>query len=383
MNYMKNNLTLILGLGLLFSACSDREKGKSVGSNLLENLAVTVDTVRVDVGGELINVGNYEKFALSADATRIFFHYRGGSEIHEIDLDQMRLVDRHVLADDGPNRAPQYVQGFQGVPEDQFFMFSPGLAGIYGLDGEKSETISTQLAELPGLEELEGVTFFPHVWISPDRSKLMAIPYKHDGWFLKLAVVDLATQTGKVYPLPALDVTQDYQVNWEEEGMLYRAGDFVGGFWLKDRLVIGSATTADLYFYDWQGDSLRLIENEPRLLPKMKTGTIPKTVASQAAWTEISRQLGKMVSYKQLFYDPSRRLYFRLATQNAKYGADNKRLGNELWLLAYDLELRLIGEQLIKELATFPMNPFFGDGKLYDYTVLDEDPGFTVWGFEF
>lgn len=381
-----NDRLLLLGfLLLLFCfSCGKQEKRESTANdNFLENLTVTLDTVRVDVGEELINVGNYEKFTLSPDASRIFFHYYGGFEIHEIDLDQMRLVKRSTLAKDGPDRAPRDVQGFLWVPDDQFFMFNQGLAGIYDLSGKKTEAISTQLAELPGLEELSGVNFFPQVWISPDRSKLMAMPFKHDQWMLKLVVVDLVTQTGKVHSLPALELTKDYQVHWEEDGMLYRSGDFISGHWLNDQLAIVSPSTADFYLYDWKSDSLRLVENESRVLPKMKTGTIPNQVESNKAWREVSAKLGKMVNYKELFYDPTRQLYFRLVSQNGRYDIDNKRLGDEIWLQSFDLNLNLTGEQLIKEITWEPINPFFKDGKLYGFTVLEEDPAFAVWDIDF
>jgi hypothetical protein len=377
-----NKLSLLLWLPLIFS-CGGNNSEKAESGNILENLTVTLDTVRVDVGEELINVGNYEKFTLSPDADRIFYHYYGEFEIHEIDLDQMRLAKRQILEKDGPDRAPRDVQGFQWMPDDRFFMFNSGLAGIYDLNGKKIESIPTQLAEFSGLEELEGVNFFPQVWISPDRSKLMAMPFKYDQWMLKLVVVDLATQTGKIHSLPALELTKDYQVRWEENGMLFRSGDFVSGHWLNDQLAIVSPSTADFYLYDWKSDSLRLIINEPKSLPKMKTGTIPNQLQSPEDWREVSAKLGKMVNYKELFYDPTRQLYFRLATHNGKHDADNKRLGDEIWLQSFDLDFGLTGEHQIKEINWAPFNPFFKDGKLYSYTVLEEDLGFAILELKF
>jgi hypothetical protein len=88
-----------------------------------------------------------------------------------------------------------------------------------------------------------------------------------------------------------------------------------------------------------------------------------------------------MVNYKELFYDPTRQLYFRLVSQNGRYDVDNKRLRDDIWLQSFDL--KLTGEQLNKEITWKPINPFFKDAKLYGYTVLEEDPAFVVWKIDF
>jgi hypothetical protein len=379
---MKKHLLLVLGIGILVSACQEK-KTDSANSNFLENLTVTIDTVRVDVGEELFIAGAYQKGQISPDGKRIYFEYSESQEIHEIDLDKMQLIARHPLAKDGPDRAPQYVQGFQLLPDIQFFMLSQMMGGIYNLDGKKVESIPNQLAEIPGLEELEGISYFPQIWISPDRKKLMAIPFKHGEWFLRLIVVDLPTQTGKMYKLPALDMTKDYQVKQEEKDMSITAGDNISFFLINDQLAIGSTSTADFYLFDWKTDSLALVETNARVLPKQKTGAIRNQVTTQEERWEVSRQLGKMVNYRDLFYDSSRQLYFRLASQNARYDDKGRSLGFDTWLLSYDLDFNLTGEQHIKEIDKNPMNPFFKDGRLYSFTILEEDPGFVVFDFKF
>ncbi|MFN3996708.1 DUF4221 family protein [Algoriphagus sp.] len=380
---MKKHLLLILGMGLLISACSQEKKTDSPNSNLLENLTVTIDTLRVDVGEELFIAGAYQKGQISPDGKRIYYEYSENQEIHEIDLDEMRLLTRHPLAKDGPDRAPQYVQGFQLLPDNQFFMLSQRMGGIYELNGKKVESIPNQLAEIPGLEELEGISYFPQIWISPDRTKLMAIPFKHGEWFLRLVVVDLPSQTGKLYKLPALDITKDYQVRQEEKDMSITAGDNISSFLINDQLAIGSTSTAEFYLFDWKTDSLALIETTPRILLKQKSGAIRNLVTTQEERWEVSRQLGKMVNYRDLFFDSSRQLYFRLASQNARYDDQGRSLGFDTWLLSYDLDFKLTGEQHIKEVDKIPMNPFFKDGKLYSFTILEEDPGFAVVEFKF
>ncbi len=380
---MKKLHLLILGIGLLISACSQKKKTDSANSNLLENLSVTLDTVRVDVGEELFIAGAYQKGQLGSDGKRIFFEYSENQEIHVIDLDELRLLARHPLAKDGPDRAPKYVQGFQLMPKNQFFMFAQNMAGIYDLDGKKVESIPNQLAEIPGLEELEGISYFPQVWISPDLKTLMAIPFKHGEWFLRLIVVDLSTQTGKMHQLPALDMTKEYQVKQEEKDMSITAGDNITSFFVNNQLAIGSTSTADFYLFDWEKDSLRLIESTPKVLPKQKTGSIRNQVESQEERWEVSRQLGKMVNYRDLYFDSSRQLYFRFASQNARYDDEGKFLSYEVWLLSYDLEFNLTGEQQIKELKIALGNGFFKKGKLYSFTVIQEDPGFAVMDFKF
>lgn len=373
-----NDRLLLLGILLSLFCFSCGKEESAVSENILENITVTLDTVSVDIGEELFNPADYEKLTLSGDERRVFFHNAAQSEIHEIDLESLSLIKRYALADDGPDRAPRHGVAFEWLPEDRFFMFSLGLSGIYELDGKKVESITTRLTEIPGLEELEGVGFFRQVWLSPDGKKLMAIPYKHGEWFLRLAVVDLHAQTGKVYELPGLDATKDYQVQWEEEGMSYQGGDFVKGFWLNDQLLIGSGTLADFYRFDWKTDSLELIQNDVRELPKMKTGSIPAKVGSNVEWMDISKRLSKMVNYLEFVFDSSRQRYFRIATQNAKYDDEGRKRGDDVWLQAYDLDFRLIGEQRIEGIIGYPIDPFFSNGKLYGTVLWEEIPGFAV-----
>lgn len=327
---MQKQLLFLLGIGLLISACSQEKKTDSTNSNLLENLTVTIDTLRVDVGKEVFIAGAYQKGQLSPDGKRIYFEYSENQEIHEIDLDEMRLLARHPLAKDGPDRAPQYVQGFQLLPDNQFFMLSQRMGGIYDLNGKKVESIPNQLAEIPGLEELEGISYFPQIWISPDRKKLMAIPFKHGEWFLRLIVIHMPSQTGKMYKLPVLDITKDYQVRQEEKDMSITAGDNISSFLINDKLAIGSTSTADFYLFDWKTDSLSLVETNPRVLPKQKSGTIRNQVTTQEERWEVSQQLGKMVNYRDLFYDSSRQLYFRLVSQNVRYDDKGRPTGSDI-----------------------------------------------------
>ncbi|MBN7809832.1 DUF4221 family protein [Algoriphagus sp. H41] len=375
------NLSLILLVLAQFS-CSAKEE--TANTNILENLRITMDTVSVDVGEELFDPASYKKRTLSRDGTRIFFESEGSKpEIHEINLKDMRLIQRHGLAEDGPDRVPRFGTAFQWLPNDRFFLFSQGIAGIYGLDGKKEQSISTRLAELPELETLEGIGYFPKVWLSPDGTKLMAIPYKHDGWFLRLVVVDLPAKTGKILELPALEMTKGYQVRWEENGVQYQGGDFVSGFLMNDQLILGSSSTADFYCFDWKTDSLLLVENEARSLPKTKTGSIPNNLGSEAEWREVSKRLGKMVNYRELLFDPSRQQYFRLATQNAAHDVNGNKRSDEVWLLVYDSDLRLIGERQIEGIVGFPIDPFFSGGKLYGSVLWEEVPGFTVMTLDF
>ena len=375
-------LAVLLFILLIFS-CGKENQINSSDSNLLENLTLTLDTVRVDVGDELFIAGAYGKLALHPVDNRIFLEYPENLEIHEIDLNQQKLIARHSLAKDGPDRAPSYVQGFQLLGEDEFFLFSQSMAGIYNLDGRKLSSIGISLGEIPGLEALAEINYFSQVWLSPDRQKLMAIPYSFEPKPIRLAVVDLNSQTGKLYDLSALDITLEYQVRQTQSDMMITSGDFISTSLVKNQLAISSSTRADFYLYDAEKDSLTLIQNPARQLPNQKTDEIRNQVETQEERWEVNRQLGKMVNYRELFYDDTRGVYFRLATINGSYDAENRLTGYELWLLSYDQELNLTGEKLIRERTMIPFEPFFKDGKLYSFTVLEEDPGFVVWDFDF
>ncbi|SHN34701.1 protein of unknown function [Cyclobacterium lianum] len=95
-------LLLFSSLALLAS-CSARESEKAASENILGNFSFSVDTLIVDVGEEIFMPGAYDMFELSEDGNRLFTYFEPELEVHEIDLNAIKLLKRHKFEKDGPN----------------------------------------------------------------------------------------------------------------------------------------------------------------------------------------------------------------------------------------------------------------------------------------
>lgn len=350
--------------------------------NQLENLQITLDTVKVDVGEELVISSAYYGFGLSEDAQSIFFSESQSSEIHEIDLAELKLLRRIPFEKDGPNRAPDFVESFDVLPEDEFMLGNYAIQAIYNDQAEKIQDLKLQAEEYDGIDESLG-GLYTYVAISPDKKKAFSLPAPFGEFTAGLAVLDLESKTGELLDLPALDLTQNFRVTFSQNGGMTTSGDMIRMEKIMEQLVIYSGSTADIYLYDMPSDSLILVKFNHQLVENQKKGTFKTQVASQEERVEISGQIRKQINFYGFMWDESRQQYFRFGAKENGLNESGEKLPVDVYLFSYDSDFNLLGEKKVEELPNLFFNPFFFNGKIYNYRPVDEDPGFVVMTLEF
>jgi hypothetical protein len=376
-------LFFICLVGGFFSCGENSESDSSSKKNILENLKVSIDSIRIDVGEEIFNAGSYYAYDLSEDKQSVFYGYSEGPEIHEISLTDYALVKRHKFTTDGPDQAPSFINYLSVLPNNEVALLGYGAQGIYTLGGKKLQDLGIEKTEWKGLEIAGNLDLMQNIRVLPDKKRAVATPSPFAKPVEGLGVFDLENETITLHRLPALDITNRFNVTFRQENGSSSSGDNIDLQELGDDFVIYSGSTSDIYVYQPDLDSLRLITFEHQLVPNHKTGDFPTEVDSNERRMEVSNEIRKQISFSRLYWDESRKIYWRFAMQNPRYTEERKYLGSEVFVFSYDKDFNLTGEIKSEELTMLPNLPFMKDGKLYRYTVMEEDPGFVIINFDF
>ncbi len=367
----------------LFFACG--EKGSSENTNatiILENFSLAADTVQVDVGEELFVPGSYYLKDFSKDRSTGYFFYPE-NEIHEIDLNSLKLVKRHVFAEDGPNDIPEYINYLQVLPNEEVFLANYAQTGVYKISGEKVNTYKVQPENIEGIPTDAAYSLSNSLHISPDKSTLLSLPNTFGEPIEGLAVIKTGEMSAKILDLPALELSSNFQIVFRQGNGASATGDYQRIQLVNDRFFISSGATAEIYTYDWKTDSLQLHSFPHQLVPLTKTGEITRNIESREAYQAASRALHKQITYGEFLWDESREMYFRFGDMNWQYNEEGRSIKADIYLFSYDKDLNLTGETQVDELERMPYGTFMKDGKLYMQWVQGENPAFIVYTFNF
>ncbi|SIO06153.1 DUF4221 family protein [Algoriphagus halophilus] len=375
-----NKFILLLLAVTLFLACEEKESRST--SNLLENLSIQVDTIQVDVGEELFNPGGYYISDFNSDRSIGYFFYME-NEVHEIDLDNMKLLNRFVYQEDGPDAIPKYPNSFQILPNREIFIGGYAQQGVFTLPGHSINSYKIIPENLNGIPNDAPYSLSNNIHISPDKSTIVGLAGIFGEPLEGMAVVDAEEMNAKIHPLPALDLTHNFQLVFRQGNGASAAGDFQRIQFINDQFIIYSGSTSDIYSYDWKTDSLKLISFPHELVPLKKSGKITNSVTSSESLVEGRRNLSKQITFGQLYYDDEKETYFRFAGMNAQYDDKGRFLRSDVYLFSYDKNWKLTGEKLVEELKNQPYSSFMKDGNIYIPTVQGENPAFVVYAINF
>lgn len=365
-----------LSLIILASCGESRNSEKSEPVNILENLTYTVDTLILDVGEEIFNPGAYVGYALSEDEQTLFQLYYPEKEIHEYDIAALKLVNIHPFETDGPDAIPDYLNHFQALPNREFFMASSVQSAVFSINGKRLLNLKLQLENVNGFDPDATFSLTNETHISPDKKKIISLPNNLPGPVEGLAVIDIESMSGRLMPIPALDMTNGYNITFQQGNGMTRSGDFQRLQLVHDQIVIYSGATSDSYTYDWNTDSLSLHTFPHQIVAKAKTGDFATIVDSHERRMEVGKEMRKQITFEKFYWDQSRKMYFRL-------GSITNENDSIIYLFAYDEKFNLIGETELADMNRIPYRSFFRNGNLYNYTIVEENPALVQFTFDF
>jgi len=378
---MKKLLTISV-LALL-AACGNKESESSEPVNILENLTYSVDTVVVDPGEEIINLnyglGNY---SLSKDHQQLYKFDETIYQMQEIDLNKLVLTASYPFEKEGPNGLNPYMGIMTGSSDGYFIFNSHTKIGKFSKPGELSQDFDYSIDKLTGGENPKGNMLSQFAFMN-EKQKGFFLETNFSDPVFNLITINFAEENSKVIDLPEMDRTHDFRIVSDENGYKMSSNQLVTVQTINSKVYVATSVSSGIYRYDPVLDSLEYITFPLTLTATEKTRKIKNEVSSAEERKEQNVLINSEVGFKELLWEDQSKRFFRFSSIRLQNNDPEATPKNEIYLSAFDPELKLIGEQLLEDLTTIPQYPFFKEGKLWSYVNVEDELGFTVFTFNF
>jgi len=372
---------------ILFS-CGENEISESGTSNILENFSFSVDTVVVDPGEEIINLAQGARLA-SIDESKTFYYLLDGNAgiVNKVNLDELKLVEMIPFEKEGPNGiGTSFHSSANVLPGEEFLFTSFRNSGIFSKDGEKLKDLrlNPEEIEIEGLDESQKMNLNNQLTLSKNQNSAFSLPSNFMKGTRSLVKLDLENSSGKVLPIPALEIIGKYNIILQSEEAVSIYAESINMQEFGDAMYISGQTTNKIYKYDYPSDSLSLLEFDFTIVPNEKEIPILNTVSSQEEFDNQMEKALTQISFEKLIFDESTNRFYRFGRiYEPKKEGEDRYTRSQVSLFAFDDQLKLIGETEIPELDQVPNFSFFKDGKLWSYVNVEDELGFAVFTFDF
>lgn len=377
-------LALLLFLPLIF-ACGGTSSENSESRNILENLTFTVDTLVMDPGNKLVNLRFAPSlFDLSPDQSLYYFMHRTSGDLSVFDLEEKKLIKQIRFEKEGPNAIPNFVSSFQMFDENRFLI--TGYRNISFFDSSRVKLMSIPFSKeiFDGLTEEEGFSLITGFKANDQQEIFVSLPNDPKTGRVSLAVWENRTLQARLIDLPEFGFLTKFTLEFRE-GDTYSGASFAS-FNLKmekDRALAFSSGTTSIYSYDLVTDSIVFKTYTPKLMASQAEVPAVSEFSSRPAFDEATLLARSQISFGGLLWDDNRRIYLRFASITKQSPDPELPSKSEVFLLAFDKKLNLVGETKMEELPSQPSWPFFKDGKLWSYVNVEDELGFAVMDFKF
>ena len=368
----------------LIFACGGTTSGDNLSGNVLENFSFTSDTVVVNSGEEIINLQTgLGLSSITADGSKLYLLDGTNQSVSEIDLDGLRLLRKTQFEKEGPNGIGSYPGGFQRLSDGNYLISGYQGNAIFTPAAEKVRDIKFLADNIDSLsKDLEKAAYFG-LLATEDGSHFLSLPGNFFDGTRDLLTADFLNVKGKMIDIPAMDVASEMRIVLKSAQTMMVAVESLELQDLHGRAVISSSATSDIYLYDYSADSLRLVSYSHTLVPNKKEKKARTEVESedefQQEWAKHQEQIG----FLKFFWDEQSQRFYRFGSISIPKSTPGAQQKAEVFLFAYDKDVRLIGETKIEKLSNVPEHPFFKDGKLWSYVNVNDELGFAVMDFIF
>ncbi|PZV86246.1 uncharacterized protein DUF4221 [Algoriphagus aquaeductus] len=377
-------LFLFLLAPFIFS-CGGNTSEKAETGNILENLTFAVDTIVMDPGDQVVNVQfGPSLFGLSPDQKRYYFMHRNSGELTVFDLDEKKWIKKIQFEKDGPNAIPNFVYGFQLFDENRFLILDSRDIAVYDSSAVKVSSIPFGKDKFQDLTEEEGYSLVTGMQADQKKQLFVSLPNDPEKERISLAIWENANSQSRLVLLPEFGFLTKFTLIFQEGNSFSAAGFASQNLKVeKDRLLAFSSGTSSIYTYDLGMDSLSYKTYSPKLIPSQAATPEVSKFSTKESFDEGIKLAQAQIFFGDLLWDESRGIYLRFASITKPVTNPELPKRSEVFLLAFDRELNLIGESKVEELPSQPSWPFFKDGKLWSYVNVADELGFAVIDFKF
>ncbi len=366
---------------LIFLGCG-RKQDATTMSNVLENLTVTIDTVVIDAGEDIINLSRgLGASTMSRDGKYLYQIDMMNSQLNQINLDRKALDKKIPLEKEGPNGIGQYVFSMSILNDGRYFLGGFNSSAIFSEKWEKQKDLNLKPEEIKGLEDEDVFSIMNGVKILSDGRTLLSLPSNilSDTDNRRLAIINLENKTGRIKEIPAMNKANEYTVMIRTDQMIRVYAEEVSLSVNDDFILISNSASNSMYHYDIELDTLRLLEYNFTLTPNEKTKPVQKEVTSELQFSAEQEKIQMQIYFGSPIYDKETERFFRFGRIWGPQVEEGQTRKGEFFLFVFDKDLKLIGEATLEGVSNIPSSAFFKDGKLYAYVNIEDELGFSVF----
>jgi hypothetical protein len=383
------NLSFLFLIALLFSCSGNEENKDSSSSNILEDLTFTVDTLVMDPGEDIFNLGmGIRSLDLSPNQKFLYYFENMPPKLLKVDLDNNALISKTDFESEGPDGVGVFVGSIQVGPDEKLVLL--GNNGAFGVFDENGTKIKDLKTKPDGLDPTLAENFFSlygnsiYDW---EDEKIYSWPVEpgveSSGQKPGLVSINLASNSAKLIEAPEMEIVEKYSIVFEQNGSFRVSPQEVQLTQHDGKILISCSAMGDFYEYDPLTEKLKFIQIDHHLVPNRLTGEINNRPESEESFMDEMAKVNAQIYYHKLNWNPKREIFLRLAQKVFMPKTSDEEYKFEYFLLAYDQDFKLLGETKLDLEERIDYNVFFKDGNLWSYVNVNDDLGFAVFTFDF
>ncbi|MBD3628421.1 DUF4221 family protein [Cyclobacterium sp.] len=375
MNNPLDILCFVFGLIFMLMSCG------SPAEKEIQELTISVDTVQIDPGEELLFLKwGLELSGLSEDQRYLFNFDVEQHQLEKIDLDCLALERKIPFEKEGPNGLNS-IHSLKGWDRGRIFFSTWKGPLLFSEYGQLEHTWNVDPKGFSGdvLSEKESLI---GVQIDPIRNRrLYGLVKEFQNKEVEFARVDMDQKHIYRYSVPVLNKVETYTalLNTGENLAYHEVSTYLEV--VESGVLFGAETGSEWYLYDPVGDSIRVASSKSRWLDD-ENRAIGGDFGAAGEFTRYYKQYMEGPHYFLPVYDAQNKRYWRLFyehyfTVEKTEGLFPKSSGVNVYLALYDEELNLIQEAKLPFLTQKPSRHFIKDGMLWIFVNLEDEMGFV------
>lgn len=366
--------SLILSVFILAS-CGRQTK---VSQEILAK--VTIDTVLVDSGGEiLMAASNMFLSGFSKDNSKLYHYINSSSELEVIDLNELRLEKKLKVEKEGPEGVGM-VNWFDFWNDSIFVFYNFNRIELLTTQLTKASSLNLRNSTL-GKEALRDGYMFQNTFTLLERpNQLLSAVTAINSDLLHLAFLDFENEIVDIIDSGELLEVNNYSVIFKEGRNTRSIIQPIGIIYWDKLAYIFNQANNKIFSYDPESMQLSTIHVEEGQVKGTKSKTYRLETES---WDEFRTQVSALdeeIKFKKLVIDPITHEFYRMAYFKTLPAYEDNPARWNAYLLKYDKNFKLLAEvKIMDNDKTAPdfSDYFIKDGKLWLRININDELGFV------
>ena len=369
---------LLYLFALLLFACGGKDGEDTTD---FANLKVSLDTVIVDPGEDIINLKyGIWRSALTSDNRFMYLWDEDAKSMSVINLDELVLDKKVKFNNDGPDGVGDYIMWIQALDNGHLMMADFERYNVFDLQAKKLQEFRLKKEEFGGDSLKEGQNLHRKPVVVNNGQQVYGTLQDWADQSIVLAKVDFENKLVKKYELPGQEKLADYSIMMTTGQMTMVTGSDKNITKVGNKVILSSSAYTDLYVLDMDKDSVYQVSYTPKLTKASKKGGYPKEVDSEKEFRALMRQVQEEINFTSPVWDSEKKRFYRLSyiTSFPEHLENEDVKGEQkVFLTVLDENFKVLGETVVEGIKHFPGNPFVKDGKIWVYLNVDDELGFV------